>query len=410
MLVQASIVFAVLSILLLYIIVIKKTKTLAQVLILFIIQVIISQIVYALFGLVEDEKTYHATGLKLMDSLNAGEGYQNFGVGPGKQSFTYILGTIYFWFGPYPIVGMLVNALIMSSIPPILVMACNNLGLSKIANLSSWIFVFMPSLVFWAPGLRRESLAFAIIALSILAVSLVYKSKLIPSFLLTLILIYAIQITRQPLFLILLPGLLISFLLRPKANLLKNLLEGKNRITNFYIVNFLIIYHSVFLYSALLQRSSMINGYLIEVSKPEFSTSVIGASWETNSSFLGYSYNIFRAFSGPPAWEWNSISMVIFGIEGITYFLICITVIWSFIKSKNYTKQIIILLSCSIPLLLLSSLVLANYGINSRIRAHYLIPFLPIGALFLQDVINFMARKRNLRMLKIKLKLLWGSN
>jgi hypothetical protein len=125
---------------------------------------------------------------------------------------------------------------------------------------------------------------------------------------------------------------------------------------------------------------------------------------------LGYSYNIFRAFSGPPAWEWNSISMVIFGIEGITYFLICITVIWSFIKSKNYTKQIIILLSCSIPLLLLSSLVLANYGINSRVRVHYLIPLLPIVALFLQDIIDFMARKRNLRMLKIKLKLLWGSN
>ena len=131
MLVQAFIVLAVISILILYLIMIKKTKTIPQVLILFITQVIISQLVYALFGLVEDEKTYHATGLKLMNSLNSGEGYQNFGVGPGKQSFTYILGTIYFWFGPYPVVGMIVNALIMSSIPPILVMSCNNLGLDR---------------------------------------------------------------------------------------------------------------------------------------------------------------------------------------------------------------------------------------------------------------------------------------
>ena len=95
------------------IVIIKKTKTLPQVLTLFILQAIISQIAYALFGLVEDEKIYHATGITLMNSLNSGEGYQNFGVGPGKQSFTYILGTLYFWFGPYPIVGMLVNALII---------------------------------------------------------------------------------------------------------------------------------------------------------------------------------------------------------------------------------------------------------------------------------------------------------
>ena len=404
MLVQVSIVSVVISILILYVIIIKKTKTLPQVLILFIIQVIISQLVYALFGLVEDEKTYHATGLELMNSLNAVEGYQNFGVGPGKQSFTYILGTIYFWFGPYPIVGMLVNALIMSSIPPILVMACNNLGLSKIANLTSWIFVFMPSLVFWAPGLRRESLAFAIIALSILAVSLAYKSKFTLSFLLILILIYAIQTTRQPLFLVLLPGLLVSFLLQPKANSLKNLLEGKDKITNFFIINFLIVLHSIFLYVAILSRSSMINGYLKEVSNPKFSTSVIGSSWETNSSFLGYLYNTFRAFSGPPVWEWNSISMLIFGIEGITYFLICITVIWSFIKFKNYRKQIIVLLACSIPLLLLSSLVLANYGINSRVRTHYLIPLLPIFALFLKDFINQKINKRNLRKSQLKVK------
>jgi hypothetical protein len=343
-----------------------------------------------------------------MDSLNAGEGYQNFGVGPGKQSFTYILGTIYFWFGPYPIVGMLVNALIMSSIPPILVMACNNLGLSKIANLSSWTFIFMPSLVFWAPGLRRESLAFALIALSILAVSLVYKSKFIPSFLLIFILIYAIQITRQPLLLVLLPGVFMGLLLGSNAKLLKNILEKKNRNINFLIVNFLIVSHVIFFYSFTkvekLQYASWIGGYLREVSNPKFSTSVIGASRETNLSFLGYSYNIFRAFSGPPAWEWNSISMLIFGIEGITYFLIFITVIWSFIKFKNYRKQIIVLLSCSIPLLLLSSLVLANYGLNSRVRAHYLIPLLPIFALFLRDLINHKIKKRNLRKLHLKLK------
>jgi hypothetical protein len=387
MLVQISIVLAVIFILILYVIIIKKTKTLPQVLILFFIQIIVSQIVYALFGLVEDEKTYHATGLELMSSLNSGEGYQNFGVGPGKQSFTYILGTIYFWFGPFPIIGMLLNAIIMSSIPPILVMACNNLGLYRIAKLSSWIFVFMPSLIFWAPGLRRESLAFALIALSILVVSLVYKSKFVPASLLFLILIYIIQTTRPPLLLVLLPGVFIGFLLRPNAKILGNILEERNRFTNFIVANFLLIYHLIFFYVLISQRSIMINSYLREVSNPKFSTSVLGTSWETNSSPLGYVYNIYRAFSGPPVWEWNSVSMFIFGMEGIIYFLICIIIIWSFFKFRNYRKQIIVLLSCSVPLILLSSLVLANYGINSRVRAHYLIPIIPIIGLFLNNLL-----------------------
>ena len=176
--------------------------------------------------------------------------------------------------------------------------------------------------------------------------------------------------------------------------------EERNRFTNLFITNFVIISHLIFLFVLIFPRLQEIDGYFREVSNPEFSTSVLNASSEVNLSPIGFVYNIYRAFFGPPLWEWNSTSMLIFGLEGIFYFLIFMAIIWSFIKSKNYTKQIIILLSCSVPLLLLSSLFLANYGINSRVRAHYLIPLLPIVALFLQDVINFMARKRNLKILK----------
>lgn len=400
MLVQASIVLAVISILISYVIIIIKTKTLPQVLTLFILQVIISQIVYALFGLVEDEKIYHATGITLMNSLNSGEGYQNFGVGPRKQSFTYILGTLYFWFGPYPFVGMLVNALILSSIPPILVMVCKNLGLSKIARLSSWTFVFMPSLVFWSPGLRRESLAFALIALSILVVSLIYKSRFMTAFYLTLILVYVIQITRQPLLLVLLPGLFTSFIMQSNAKILNKILEKKNRIVNFYIINFLIVSHSIFFYYLISQQSYNIDSYLRAVSDSKFSTRVLGASWETNSTPLGYIYNIFRAFSGPPIWEWNSKSMVIFGIEGIMYFFIYVSIIWALIKFQNYRMPILVLISCSAPLLLVSSLVLGNYGINSRVRAHYLIPLIPIITLYLDHVVKMIKYRFKKNILK----------
>ena len=397
MLVQGTIVFAVSSILIFYVIIIKRTKTLPQIITLFITQVIISQLIYALYGLVEDEKTYHATGLKLMDSLNSGEGYQNFGVGSGKESFTYILGTIYYWFGPYPILGMLFNAFIMSSIPPILVLACKNFGLIKIARLSSWIFVFTPSLMFWGPGLRREPLAFALISLSILATSLIFRSKFVSGTILTLIIIYSIQITRQPLLLIIVPGLISSFILRPGSTVLTKLINNKNKFRNIYIVIVLVISHGLYLLQSFPDPTSTINGYLKEVSNPKFSTSVLGSSWENNSSPTGFLYNMFRALSGPPIWEWNSLPMIVFGVEGIIYFLITVIVFISLNKFKVYQRQIVVLISSFAPLLLMSSLVLANYGINSRIRAHYLIPLIPIIALFINNFFNQMMKKLNLR-------------
>ena len=148
--------------------------------------------------------------------------------------------------------------------------------------------------------------------------------------------------------------------------------------------------HEVFFYFLISQQSSIIDSYLRAVSDPKFSTRVLDASWETNSSPLGYMYNVYRAFSGPPIWEWNSKSMVIFGIEGIIYFFIYVSIIWTLIKFKNYRMPILVLISCSAPLLLVSSLVLANYGINSRVRAHYLIPLIPIIALYLDHFVKII--------------------
>jgi hypothetical protein len=78
--------------------------------------------------------------------------------------------------------------------------------------------------------------------------------------------------------------------------------------------------------------------------------------------------------------------MVVFGIEGIFYFVTFTFVAISIKKFNPQRREILILISCSVPLLLASTLLLGNYGINSRIRAHYLIPLIPIVALFLQNI------------------------
>jgi len=359
-------------------IVAKKYKTTPQTLLVIFSQVIISQVSYGLFGLVEDEKTYHKTGILLMDSLNSGLGFQNFGVFPGKESFTYILGTLYYLVGPLPIAGMILNVFFMSLIPSILVASCNNFGLSHAAKTTAWVFSLTPSILFWAAGLRRESLAFLLIALIILSLSLFYRSRLILGTIVALLTYLIIQTTRTQLVFMLIPSLFLVLLLKFRINFKQNM----------KIIFLLIFTHVIFVWKSLNSLAPKYAGYIQEISNSEYSTSVPNVSWDFNSSIIGYVYNIYRALTGPLIWEWNSISMLIFGVEGIYYLLVTIITITIFINKKTQRNQILILVLCSLPLLVTTSFILGNYGINSRVRAHYLIPLLPILSLFLIDIKN----------------------
>ena len=366
------------SIIITLFIITKKYKTTPQTLLVIFSQVIISQVSYGLFGLVEDEKTYHKTGILLMDSLNSGLGFQNFGVFPGKESFTYILGTLYYLVGPLPIAGMILNVFFMSLIPSILVASCNNFGLPNAAKSTAWVFSLTPSILFWAAGLRRESLAFLLIALIILSLSLFYRSRLILGTIVVLLTFLMIQSTRTQLVFMLIPSLFLVLLLKVRINYKQNM----------KIIFLLIFTHVIFVWISLNSLAPEYAGYIQEISNSEYSTSVPNVSWEFNTSITGYIYNIYRALTGPPIWEWSSISMLIFGVEGIYYLLVTIITITMLINKKNQRNQILILVLCSLPLLLTTSFILGNYGINSRVRAHYLIPILPILSLFLIDIKN----------------------
>ena len=366
------------SIIITLFIITKKYKTTPQTLLVIFSQVIISQVSYGLFGLVEDEKTYHKTGILLMDSLNSGLGFQNFGVFPGKESFTYILGTLYYLVGPLPIAGMILNVFFMSLIPSILVASCNNFGLSHAAKTTAWVFSLTPPILFWAAGLRRESLAFLLIALIILSLSLFYRSRLILGTIVVLLTYLMIQSTRTQLVFMLIPSLFLVLLLKVRINYKQNM----------KIIFLLIFTHVLFVWISLNSLAPKYAGYIQEISNSEYSTSVPNVSLDFNSSITGYIYNIFRALIGPLIWEWNSISMLIFGVEGIYYLLVTIITITMLINKKTQRNQILILVLCSLPLLLTTSFILGNYGINSRVRAHYLIPILPILSLFLIDMKN----------------------
>jgi hypothetical protein len=367
----------------------------------FTIQITISLIFFNTFGLVEDEITYHDSAIKLMSSLDNGMGFQNFGVSPGKESFTYILGTIYFLFEPNPIMGLLFNAILMSIIPTIMVIICKNFGLFKVSQIAAWLVVFFPSLAFWGSGLRRESLAFLLVSLSLLTISMVYKNKYLWAVFFFVPTTLIIQMTRPQLLYMLFPGLatvLVLNFIRIRKELFRQFIIKKENITILFLLVFTHLPFLVSNYDSFRENGySKYDGYLQEIANSKFETSINGVSWSFNSSPMGYMYNIFRASSGPPFWEWSTNSMVIFGLEGLVYLAIWImTLKLLFTRDNEYRRQFLVLIACCIPMILASALIIGNYGINSRVRAHYFIPIIPIISIYIFGM-NSKLKTKNLR-------------
>jgi hypothetical protein len=366
----------------------KKNLILAPTIFVIVTQFIISFTIFKSFGLIADEILYHEKAILLMESLNSGYGYQNFDVAPGKGFFTDLLGTIYFMMGdPNPLSGLLLNALVMGFIPSIMVISCKNFGLSKISTIVAWIFALTPSLIFWPAGLRREALAFLLVSISILAISLLYRSKFFLSAILLFIAYLFAQDIRNQIIIMMISGFIAVLFLRYFKKISKVLPKGKDNQGILYLI---IISQILFLWSIFRNEYLGYGTYILEVSRSE-TTAAPFVSWSFNSSLLGLPYNIFRVLFGPLLWEWNSVSMFAFGLEGLFYFIIVVVVVYSIISFKAYRTQFLILLVFSLPLIFLSALVLGNYGLNSRIRAHYLIPLLPIVAVFISNMpINFL--------------------
>jgi hypothetical protein len=362
----------------------KKNLILAPTIFVIVTQFIISFIIFKSLGLIADEILYHERAIFLMESLKSGYGYQNFDVGPGKGFFTDLLGTIYFMMGnSNPLSGLLLNALIMGFIPSILAISCKNLGLSKPSTIVAWIFALTPSLIFWPTGLRREALAFLLVSMSILAISLLYRKKLFLSMILLFITYSFAQNIRNQIIIMMISGFIVVLFFRyfKKISIFFSKIKAHKGIL--YLV---FVTHILYLWSNFRNKYMEYGGgYILEVSSTE-TTAAPFVSWSFNSSLLGLPYNMFRVLFGPLAWEWNSVSMFAFGLEGLFYFTIVVIVVYSLISFKAYRSQFLILLGFSLPLIFLSALVLGNYGLNSRIRAHYLIPLLPIVAVFISNV------------------------
>jgi hypothetical protein len=107
-----------------------------------------------------------------------------------------------------------------------------------------------------------------------------------------------------------------------------------------------------------------------ELSDSSQATAVVNASWDVNSSFFGLTYNLLRSLVGPMPWEATNPSLLFFWMEGMGYAVFLAITLLAFFRLPQLRGRMVVLWVTVAPLVLASALILANYGLNSRIRAH----------------------------------------
>jgi hypothetical protein len=369
----------------------SRTNSLRQTLTSLGVQVMVALTLYSVFGLVEDEVTYNASALSLVEAWSSGASDVYVGVGVGKESFTYILGFSYLMLGASPLPGLALNSCAMAFIPAIVSSSCTNLAMPRAASVASWLAALAPPLVLWAPGLRRESISFLLLGLTLLAMSLVFKGRFLSGMTLAVVVTAALSSTRSQLVVVSVAGIVASLVLSPDTRRTVGRASNPERtsvrrpiigaLISFALVGIAFVTFN-------LQRfipSSSLNGYITELSGIEQNTRNVGASWETNSNPVMFAYNFFRMLWGPPMWEWRSMSMIAIGVDGLFYLAMTLLIVLAFRNLPRYRRQFVVLLASISPLLLSSTLLLSNYGLNSRIRAHCVIFVIPIVAAYLSE-------------------------
>ena len=389
-----------------------KNDVLLQSVTSFFIQITLASIFFYRFGLYEDAALYSSIGTDIAQYWSRLIPIEFDGFNKRNQLPLIFISLFYLFFGPYPLLPILFNCFLVALIPAIIASACRNFGLTKSAKSAAWLVIMIPSITLNGPWLRKEAQAFFLISVLILAMSYLYKNQIIRGLLVGIVVVYLFSIIRSQLIIVGIAGLFSSVFLNPSTiSFYKTFSEKlQKRIILVIFAGSSLIISPILLYFYRIQgfrNSSGFDNLLKSNSDFSQATANIGASWSVNTNPIIFIYNLFRTLWGPPIWEWRNLSMVIFGLEGLFVLMISFHAFISYYFNKKFRKVFLILFIALMPLWISSSLMLSNYGLNSRIRAHYLLFLIPIIAAYFGDLPGhgFNRKADNLKSnLKLKLK------
>lgn len=349
---------------------------------------------FVIFGLVADDATYHASAAAQARVWETGGQNSAAFVGPGKQSITFIVGTLYYFLGLNPLFGTLFMAVLMAGIPTLMAVSSRNFGMRAAAPTAAWLGAVAPPFLMWAPWLRREGLAFFLLSGVVLGLSMVYCGKMKFGLPMLVALALALAVTRAQLVLVVACGSAAAWILAEP--LPRRIRQGhvRARVVTVVGVAVVMVAASSRLISLEYWRNFLDGGLAAGIASNSAEGQhlrVSGASWGFNSSPTGLAWNLIREWWGPPLWEWQSSTWVLAGLDGLFYLLLTLCILQAWRHCPRHRRPIVILVVALAPLFVGTALTMANYGIVMRVRAHFLPFLIPAVALYLHSV---WARRR----------------
>jgi hypothetical protein len=354
----------------------SKTGTTAHSSVAFVVFSTLNFGFFARFGLVDDEATYFRYGATLANSLLTETGEVSSGFTSGKESYVWILALLMVLFGQSPLPGLALGVLLMVMLPAIIVSAGRNFGILSSGALTAWLVVLSPPILFWGHGLNREPLVFFLLVCLLLSFSWITQGRWVMGVVGVALVGIAMSSTRSSLLAVVTSGAVAFAFLRLLDSMRRAGLAGgwstQRGLTVLGLALGALFLPAVWIGLIVTDSPSWraLGVGIPELSGMEQATALVGATWTYNSSLGGFSYNVVRSLIGPLPWEVSNLSLAVFAVEGMGY-LVFFSAILLGAMAVDRVRDIGLALGVTVlPLVVAASLLLANYGLNSRIRAH----------------------------------------
>lgn len=354
----------------------SRTGSVVQSAVALLLQMLLGVGAYMVVGLRADEATYFFYAEQTLDKFRIDPLSVSSGFSGGKESFIWILAFLFALFGVSALPGLAMNAMFLAFLPAIFVWTGRNMGFFSSGRVTAWIVALAPPVLLWGPGLKREALVFLLLSLFLLSLSMIYAKRWRWGVALAVLVSFATLSTRSSLLAVYAAGIVAMSLLtlfkkidswwscRQKSDSSLGLVVLATTVA---IIPAIV----AFTQSALTSPTSRDLGRGIpELSDTSQATALVDASWDANSTFPGFTYNLVRSLFGPMPWEVTNPSLLIFWIEGVGYLIFFSVIAVNIFRHPRFRGRILVLLATVAPLVAASALILANYGLNSRIRAH----------------------------------------
>lgn len=375
-------------------------------------------VVYKIFvgGLQGDESTYHQQALNFLQQFQTGVDVTPV-LPSSKSAYSYTLAFFYFFAVPEPLLGVILLTPLFIAIVPMMGIATRNFYESRDAAVAaSWVATLFPQLIFWSPWLRREIVLFFTIALGILAASQIWRRSIsrgtiFGSASISLAIIFRHEVSWS-IILLLTSTLICSYFYSRATEIARKqtIFSGILVLTVFVLGTALISNIATIPISKDSPLTSQENRerLLSSNADPDQNLSVQGSN-PSNTDFVPRNNdpaipvasdpvvvtlsNLAPSLFGPYPWQWKNSAWIIAGIDGLVTLFIFLLVLGTLVVSRFPRVPTLLLALSASPLILANALVLANFGIAMRVRAHILLFLIPPLAIALTLILDMRRSK-----------------